>query len=444
MTAPASLSKSACNWFLQATLLAAIGIQAAFAADLRAAGEMDVMRGFPPAPDKRVTKTNAFQPPYLRWATSHAREVSPTRNVVRADSPLALPDGARQDLDDLAFSLGGESLTVARYLQDTATDGFIVLHKGAVVYERYFDGFSARQPHIWASMTKSVTGLLATQLIAEGKLDPQARLAQYVPELAGTPFGEATVQQNLDMEVAVTYPDGVPPDLGLFAATGLIPRKPGMPGDIYAFLQVARRTEGGDKGPLFFYQNGSAEAVAWALRRITGQTWSDLVAERIWSRFAADDAYVQVDELGTEMASGGISCSLRDTARFAELVRRERSRRDGGDSLTQAVRALFEPNDNQALFAKGNLQMGRSGYSYRNYWYQKNDGAGSLEAGGRFGQKLYINPERQLVIVKLSSTPDLAPRATSANAAPKTARRPIDSAEAFNAMVDALLQALPG
>jgi CubicO group peptidase (beta-lactamase class C family) len=442
MTSPIPRRKSTCHWFLQTTLLTAIGLQSAFAVDTRASAEAGVMQGFPPALDKRVTKANAFQPPYLRWAASHAREVTPTRNIGRADSPLALLDGARHGLDELAFPLGEASLTLARYLQDTATDGFIVLHKGAVIYERYFDAFSARQPHIWASMTKSVTGLLAAQLIAEGKLDPTARLAHYVPELAGTPFGQASVQQNLDMEVAVTYPEGVPPDLGLFAAAGLIPRRQGMPGDIYSFLKVARTSER-VQAPLFFYQNGSPEALAWALRKITGQTWGELVEERIWSRFAADDAYVQVDELGTEMASGGISSDLRDTARFAELVRREQARTDAGDSFTQAVRSVFAANDNQALVAKGSRTRGWEGYSYRNYWYQKNDGAGSVEAHGRFGQKIYINPERQLVIVKLSSTPDLAPRATSAGAAPKARNRAIDSPAAFNSVVDVLLKTLP-
>lgn len=402
-----------------------------------------VMQGFPPAPEQRVTKTNAFVPPYLRWSASHAREVSPTRDILRADTPLTLPAGAALRLDQLSIKVGADAFTLEHYLRETATDGLIVVHQGKVVYEYYDQDFSARQPHIWASMTKSVTGLLASQFIVEGKLDPAAKLVQYVPELAGTPFGESTVEQNLNMEVPVAYPEGIPPDLGLFAATGLIPRAPGMPTDIYAFLKVAQIAEPASQTPLFFYQNGSPEAVAWALRRISGQTWSELVSQRIWSRFALDNAYVQVDELGTEMASGGISTSLRDTARFAELVRREAAQPAGDDSFRKAVHSLFEPADNQALFAKGNLASGRAGYGYRHYWYQKNDGDDSLEASGRFGQKIYINPKREVVIVKLSATPDQARRATSAAGGPNVSARSIDSHGAFNEMVSAVLNALP-
>lgn len=398
------------------------------------------MEGFPPPLDMRVTKANAFTAPYLRWSASHAREVSPTRAIGRALSPLPLNMGAHTELARTPVEAGAQVMPLEDYLRDTVTDGFIVLHRGAVVYQRTFDGFDARQPHIWASMTKSVTGLLATQLIAEGKLDATARLSRYVPELAGTPFGDASVQRNLDMQVPVAYPDGIPPDLGLFAAVGLIPRKPGMPEDIYSFLKVTRVAPVNE--PLFFYQNGSPEALAWAIRRITGKSWAALVSERVWSRFAEDDAYVQVDALGTEMASGGVSASLRDTARFAELLRRTYASSTATDSFAQAVRELFEGQASPELFAKGNLAPGRAGYGYRNYWFRMNDGEGSIQASGRFGQRIYINPQHEVVIVKLSSLPDQAPRATTAGGGANVAARALDSNATFDAMARSVVRTL--
>ncbi|MGA4634825.1 serine hydrolase domain-containing protein [Pseudomonas solani] len=434
-----SRQRHALGLLLGTGLLLTCTLQPAQATTAPSAG---VMQGFPPAPELRVNKANAFLPPYLRWSMTHAREVSATRNLARARTPLALAAGQPLNLAALSFKAGDETLVLDQYLQETVTDGFIVLHHGRVVYERHLDGLGERQPHIWASMTKSVTGLLAAQFIAEGTLDPQARLAHYVPELEGTPFGESSVRANLDMLVEVAYPENVPPDLGLFAAAGLIPRKPGMPEDIYAFLKMAQRSGDGTSAAPFFYQNGSPEALAWALRRISGKTWAELVEERIWSRFAEEDAYVQVDPLGTEMASGGISCNLRDTARFAELVRRELGRETPGDSFNQAVRSLLQSGD-KAAFDRGNLAPGRPGYTYRNYWFQKNDGDGSLEASGRFGQKVYINPARELVIVKLSATPDQARRATSVSGEDRAGTRAIDSATTFNNLVSALLDQLP-
>ncbi|MBK5351550.1 beta-lactamase family protein [Pseudomonas sp. TH41] len=427
---------------LPVLLLAAISGQAVAAVTTTDPIQLGVMQGFPPAMDKRVNKLNAFEMPNLRWALRNARSMSPTTGIDRGPTALPLIPGNRLALDELNFKVGDASLTLPEYLQQTYTDGFIVLQRGKVVYERYLDSFSPRQSHIWASMTKSVTGLLAASLIAEGKMDPTARLASYVPELTGTPFGEATVQQNLDMQVRAIYPVNLPPDLGLFAAAGILPRREGMPDNIYDFLKVATRPQKSADTDIWFYQNGSPEAVAWAMRRITGKSWSTLVSERIWSRIAEDDAYAQVDQLGTEMASGGMSSTLHDVARFAEAVRQAAAARQADDPFAQAVQLALKPNANQALIEGNPNAKERAGYSYRNYWYQKNDGDGSVEAAGRFGQRIYINPKRELVIVKMSSAPDMAPRATSANATAHIAAPKVDSVTAFNSMVSALLPAL--
>ncbi|MGV8399290.1 serine hydrolase domain-containing protein [Pseudomonas aeruginosa] len=428
---------------LPVLLLSAVGGHAHATSDTTDPVRLGVMQGFPPALEKRVTKQNAFELPNLRWALRNARAMAPTTGIRRAATPLVLEAGQQAALDQLTFILGEKSISMPEYLRATYTDGFIVLHRGKVVYERYLDSFGPDQMHIWASMTKSITGLIAASLIAEGKLSPDAKLSTYVPELSGTPFGEATLQQNLDMQVEAVYPEKVPPDIGLFAAAGIVPRQAGMPDSIYSFLQAATRPEKPSVTPIWYYQNGSPEAVAWAMRRVTGKSWSELVSERIWSQFAEDDAYSQVDTLGTEMASGGMSSTLRDAARFAEAIRRAWTETGAPSPLAGAVQLALQPNGNQDLIARSPRAKDRVGYAYRDYWYQKNDGDGSIEAAGRFGQRIYINPKRELVIVKMSSAPDMAPRSTSADAAAPVANQAADSTAAFKSMVAALLPALP-
>lgn len=435
-------------WFAMALLTAPVGAALAQTpAPSSRVAEHEVMQGFPPPPDRQLSRGSGLRPPYMRWAFRHAREMSATAGIRHAAQPLALDGQPGTALDDATFAVADKTISLADYLRDTHTDGFIVLHQGGIVYERYFAGYDPYQPHIWASMTKSVTGLLAAMLIEQGKLDPQARLAEYVPELAGNPFGEATVQQNLDMEVPVGYPEGLPPDLGLFGAVGIVPRKPDAPDTIYDFLKVVHATgrpDSGADGGLWYYQNGSPEAVAWALRRITGKSWSQLVTEMIWSRLADDDAYVQVDRLTTEMASGGMNSTLRDAARFAEAVRRAAAG-DGSVGISPAaVRIALKPATNQARFARGNTTPGREGYGYRNYWFQRNDGDGSVEASGRFGQKIYINPAKGLTVVKFSASPDGAARATSAAGLRKRddPARVLESSEAMAAAALAIHRSL--
>jgi CubicO group peptidase (beta-lactamase class C family) len=430
------VSRLAGAWVLVGWL--AFGGAAARAASDAAAS---VMQGFPPPADQVVDKTNVLAPAHLRWALRNTRLLVPTAGIRHAARPLALPEQPVAGLDALPVTIGGETLTLDAYLRATQTDGFIVLQRGRIVYERYFEGFGPTQPHAWASMTKSMTGLLAAHLIATGVLDADAPLSRAVPELADTPFGDATLQQNLDMEVPTAYAPGVPPDLGLFGAVGLVPRHDGAPDSIVAFLKTVRRVPDVAPGSLWFYQNGSPEAVAWAMQRATGQSWSALVEQWLWRDLAEDDAYVAVDRHAMAMASGGLYTTLRDAARFAERVRAGLGGAPGALPAT-TIRAALQPADNAARFAKGNVVPGKDGYSYRDYWYQVNDGDGSFAAAGRFGQSMLVDPKAGLTIVKFSSSPDFAPRARDARSDAVRPRATLERGDALSAVARALVARL--
>jgi CubicO group peptidase (beta-lactamase class C family) len=401
-----------------------------------------VMQGFPPPADQVVDKANVFTPAHLRWALRNTRLLAPTAGIRHAAGPMPLPEHPAAGLDALPVTIGGETLTLDAYLRATHTDGFIVLQRGRIVYERYFDGFRPDEPHAWASMTKSVTGLLAAQLIEAGVLDADAPLSRAVPALADTPFGSATLQQNLDMEVPAVYAPGVPPDLGLFGAVGLVPRREGAPASIVEFLGTVQRVPDAAPGSVWFYQNGSPEAVAWAMQRATGQSWGALVERWLWRDFAEDDAYVAVDRNAMAMASGGLYTTLRDAARFAERVRTGLA---GVPGMLPAstIRAALQPARNAALFAKGNVVPGKDGFSYRDYWYQVNDGDGSFAAAGRFGQSIWVDPKAALTIVKFSSSPDFTPRARDARSDAVRPRAALERGDALNAVARALVGRLP-
>ena len=84
-------------------------------------------------------------------------------------------------------------MTFAKMLEETYTDGIAVLHRGKLIYERYFGALKPHKPHIAMSVTKSFTGVLAGILVTEGKIDPQAQVTDYVPELRASAFGDARV-----------------------------------------------------------------------------------------------------------------------------------------------------------------------------------------------------------------------------------------------------------
>ena len=147
---------------------------------------MGWMEGFPPPPDKLITQpdSNFFSFPKLRWSVCHLREFLPTEEISRgtgAPVPLAyLPPAEfadlRQAIDALTFMPmnGDAQMTWEDSLYANYTDGMLIIHQGRVVYERYFGCLEENGQHAAMSMTKSVTGLLAETLVAEGVLDQSA------------------------------------------------------------------------------------------------------------------------------------------------------------------------------------------------------------------------------------------------------------------------------
>ena len=91
------------------------------------------MAGAPPFPAERlVTLANWQDPPFNRWAFQHVRELIPTARIRCGAGPGWRLPRAERDLSGIRFAAEGGELTVGELLAQTYTDGFLVLHRGAV------------------------------------------------------------------------------------------------------------------------------------------------------------------------------------------------------------------------------------------------------------------------------------------------------------------------
>ena len=369
----------------------------------------ELMKGFPPPPGKTVRLATVLSFPNGRWAFHHMRELGPTAQVWRGDGvPIVLRE-APQQMDTLRFDDDkGASIDLADWQRTTYTDGLLVLHRGAIVYQRYYSGMTAQQPHSLWSMSKSFTGLLATMLIQEGVIDPEALVSAYLPELKDSAWADATVQQTLDMTTGVAYSENFrDPSSGIFQylhAAGLLPAPTTYSGPrtMPELLMTIRKQ--GEHGAGFKYKTVDTEVMGWLLQRVTGKTYAALLSERLWSRIGAqDDAYVWADPIGSQIASVGLSATLRDLGRVGETLRTS-GRSDGRQVVPESVIAEIRKGGDIEKF-KANGQAMRSGYSYHNQWWIPHDRDGTFEMKGLNGQHMHINPAAELVIVKLSSHP---------------------------------------
>lgn len=371
--------------------------------------DLNYMAGFPPADDKIITNQNKSKYPQLRWTLQHTRELVPTRNIRRSASPVSALPVAERDLTAFAFEDDkSRPTTVGKWMTDTYTDVLVVLHKGKMIYERYHNQGADINPHLLFSMTKSITGLMAAQLVHDGRLDADALVPAYVPELAKSAWGDMTVRQVMDMTGAVrfreVYTDPTSEIFGYAFAAGMLPPPPNYtgPSTIYSFLQTLQKE--GEHGAGFVYRTVHSEVLGWIISRVTGKHWADLMAEQIWQPLGMEeDAYVMIDKAGTPLQGAGLCAIARDLARFGEMVRRG-GEFNGKRIFDQAVIDDLRKGGDREKFKASGMAF-RPGYSYRSQWWILHNTDGAFEAAGIHGQMIHINPAAEMVVVKLSSHP---------------------------------------
>lgn len=426
--------------------LAAAGMALPAAAEpLLTAAESDPvalgwMQGFPPPPEKIIGQPDSdyFSFPKLRWTVCHFRELLPTRRVSRGlEAPRPLPYALDPNIDAVTFTPlgGGEPMTWEAAFDANYTDGLLVLHEGRVVHERYAGCLDEAGVHGAMSVTKSVTGLLAEILVAEGALDETALVAEILPELEESAFGNATVQQVMEMTTGLDFSeDYADPEAEIWtynAAASPLPKPDDYEGprSYYEFLATVQPE--GTHGEAFGYRTVNSDALGWIIARTAGRSVADLVSERFWQPMGAEqDAYFTVDAIGTPFAGGGLSAGLRDLARLGQLVL-EGGELDGERLFPEAaVERIRQGGDRDAFARAGYANL--PGGSYRGMWWVLHNEHGAFAARGVHGQTIYVDPTARMVIVRFASHPVAGNAANDATSLP-----------AYQALAEYLMQREP-
>jgi CubicO group peptidase (beta-lactamase class C family) len=319
----------------------------------------------------------------------------PHHTLQKAATPSTLPRAAAEPAIDYRFR--GERRTLSNYLDRQRVTGLLVIKDGEILVERYQYDRNERHRFVSHSMAKSIVSLGIGLALADGKirsLDDKA--SDYLPALKGNVYGETTLRNLLRMSSGVKFSeeyDGKD-DLAKFV------RMQATKGTLAGLRLFGEREA--PQGERFHYASIETSALGAVLQAVAGKSLSDFIAERLWQPLGAEgDATWIVGGDGLERAAGNFNATLRDYGRLGVLLAN-----DGACAGKQIVPKdyLLEATDwhrhPDAFAPKASGPRGL-GYGYQ-FWTLR--GAERRFALlGVFGQAMFVDPARKIVMVHLAA-----------------------------------------
>lgn len=314
--------------------------------------------------------------------------VTPASTVRAGTTPLTLPQGR-----PLRGEAGeGPEMTVDAYMQRQRLAGLIVLHDGQIRLERYALGFNAEGRWTSFSVAKSFTSTLVGAAIQDGHIgslnDPVTR---YIPALTGSAYDGVTVAQLLAMSSGVRWnEDYTDPNSDVARFLAQQPE-----GDVDAVTAYMRRLPRAHApGTRWNYNTGETNLIGVLVERAVGRSLADYMTEKVWQPIGMEaDATWVLNASGKEVSGCCLQMRLRDYARFGQFVL------GGGVAGGRQV----VPEGWFAAAGTKQAEIGRPGAGYGYQWWTYDDG--SFAAQGIFGQGIFIDPARRLVIAGVGNWP---------------------------------------
>jgi CubicO group peptidase (beta-lactamase class C family) len=369
-----------------------------------------LMSGFPSTEADQVTLANWRTAPYIKWSFQHVREIVPSADIPNPVGDVWKLESELKDFASFRFEHGGKPYSLDQFLNETDTDGLVILQRGKVILEHYDNEMTADTPHILMSVSKSLTAVVAGILIEQGRLDPEQKVVSVIPELKDSVYSGATVRHVFDMRVGLDFDEDYlatsGPIIEYRKATNWNPLGPGeRPGDLRSFLASLTQRSGPDGGP-FHYGSTNTDLLGWMLERASGVRFADLLSTLFWQPMGAQcPAYITVDRLGAPRCAGGICTTTMDLSRVGQLIV-QNGRRNGTPIIPASwIEDILRGGDPKA-WAAGDLvaYFGDRPMHYRNKWYVLRD-RGIAMGLGVYGQNLFVDQANELVIAKFSSQP---------------------------------------
>jgi CubicO group peptidase (beta-lactamase class C family) len=347
--------------------------------------------GYPTAPKPGQSD----QDPYMVGSFSAMDSINPHCILAPSSTPLPLPKASSETV--FRYKFRGETLSIDDYMQHQRVTGLLILKDGKIVAERYNFKRTPEHRMLSESMAKTVVALAVGKALEEGRirsLDDTA--ASYVPELAGTLYGQTKLVNLLRMASGAQFVHDQTPTDDRAKFSKLARAK----GYVTALKSVTQRAA--PEGEVFNYSNTQTVVLGLVLRAATGQSLCAYVDEKLWKPMGAESRATWLlnpaDQF--EQFAGGFNATVRDYARLGWLMARDGQRDDKSVVSSDWLLKMTDANLQPPAFRPGTMKHHGStlqGYGFQTWLIAGPSRRFALE--GVHAQSILIDPELKLVVV---------------------------------------------
>lgn len=315
----------------------------------------------------------------------------PTRTVPRGADSRSLRH-APVSMEGFAFEIGDQRYDLYDVLSLNRVSGIVIVQDGAIRFEKYLLGNDEHTRWMSMSVVKSMTASLVGAAIQDGLIeDLDDPIVRHLPELAGSAYDGVTVRQLLTMTSGVawneTYTDPASDRRRMLELQ--IAQEPGA-----ILQQMASLSRAAEPGTRWNYSTGETHVVGALVRAATGRPLADYLAEKIWQPMGMESEATWWLESpnGLEVGGSGLSATLRDYARFGLFLL--------DDGVIDGRRVLPEGWVDDASSRR---TVGGEVIEYGYMLWPLHER--SYAAIGIFGQFVFVDPDRDLVVALWSAQP---------------------------------------
>lgn len=328
----------------------------------------------------------------------------PSREVRAAPGAREMPAAPDPQRVRRAFAAVMPGQELDAWLAANTTQGFVVLQRGRVIYEAYFNGHRRDDRATSFSVAKSVLGTLVDLAVADGRIasldDP---VTKYLPELRqrDARFEQITLRHLLNMHAGLHYTE-YPFPTSDGSKTYCWP-------DLRQ-LALQRTAIGQPPGQVWLYNNYHPLLIGLVLERSTGMPVAHWLEQHLWQPAgmgASASWSLDSEHSSFEKLESGINARTLDFARFGQLFLDQGLALDGRRVLSaKAVRAATSPDGAVPL------PQYRAGAYYKHFWWgQRREGTDyDFSARGNHGQFVFVSPKNQVVIARNAREYGVPPR----------------------------------